>query len=467
MATGEATNPREEKAKTFFQYGNDAAMKSNFDYAIQMYKEACKLAPDNLLYRQALRGIARRKFGNEPSKVGRLVGARLQPIRMSARSSQKKGKYAEALATCEDGFTHNPWDIETARIAADAAEGLGLKDLAAWLLEAVHAQGENDGDFLRHEARIHELNESWAKAIACWERVKKVLPNDQEAGRKANEMAAKATIKRSGLGEALDERARRDPAAEAREMEMEEMKRRALTPEQRALKEIEENPKAIGPYVSLADTYKLEGRLDEAEQILAKGIKANPDDNYIKGVYADVQIQRMKRAIDTLNRRLQKAPADAEAKVKLEQLTAHLSNYEIKELRRRAGLRPDDMNLRLLLGQTLAKAGKHDEAIAEYQKARQSPPHAVQANLLAGQSFEANGAVKLAERHYQDALRAADPTDHATVNNLHYRLGRIAESQGNKTEAEEHYNEVAANDYGYLDVAQRLRDLNKKVVEED
>ncbi len=467
MASGEASNPREEKAKTFFNYGNDAALKSNFDYAIQMYKEACKLVPDNIMYRQALRGIARRKFGNEPSKVGRLVGARMQPIRMSARSSQKKGKCGEALATCEDAFAHNPWDTDTARIASDAAEGLGLNALAEWLLESVHAQGENDGDFLRHEARIHELNESWGKAIACWERVKKVLPNDQEAGRKANEMAAKATIKKSGLGEALDDRSRRDPAAEARELELEEMKRNALTPEQRSLKEIEANPQAVGAYLTLADHYKGASRLDEAEQVLARGIKANPDDNFLKGVYAEVQIQRMKRAIEAMNRRLQKNSADAEAKVKLEQLNAHLAAYEVKELRRRIGLRPDDMNLRLLLGQTLAKAGKHDEAIAEFQQARKSPPHQVQANLHAGLSFEANGALKLAERHYQDALRAVDATEHATVNNLHYRLGRIAESQGNKTEAEEHYNEIAANDYGYLDVAQRLRDLNKKVVEED
>ena len=175
----------------------------------------------------------------------------------------------------------------------------------------------------------------------------------------------------------------------------------------------------------------------------------------------------MKREIDQLTRRLQKTPADVEAKVKLEQLTATLSAYEVKEYRRKIGLRPDDMNLRLLLGQVLAKAGKHDEAITEYQAARKSPPHQVQANQFAGQSFEANGALKLAERHYQDALRAADATDHATVNPLHYRLGRIAEDQGNKGEAEEHYNEVAANDYGYLDVAQRLRDLNKPPAEED
>src|SRR5262245_28214417 len=52
------------KARMFFQYGNDAALKANFGYAIQMYQEACKLEPGSLLFRQALRGIERRKFGN-------------------------------------------------------------------------------------------------------------------------------------------------------------------------------------------------------------------------------------------------------------------------------------------------------------------------------------------------------------------------------------------------------------------
>ena len=177
MATGEEEDrPRLQKAKAFFISGNDSALKSNHDYAIQMYKEACKLAPDNLIYRQALRGIARRKFNNDPTKVGPLIGARLQPIQMSARGSVKEEDFAKALATCEDAFTINPWDVETARISADAAVGLGLKFVAQWLLESVHAQGEKDKDieFLRHEATVHELNESWAKAIACWELINRL-----------------------------------------------------------------------------------------------------------------------------------------------------------------------------------------------------------------------------------------------------------------------------------------------------
>ncbi|MBV8232841.1 MAG: hypothetical protein JO329_22900, partial [Planctomycetaceae bacterium] len=127
------------KAQTFFQYGNEAALKSNFDYAIEMYQRACKLAPENLLYRQALRGTERKKFQNDPSKVGRLVGARLQPIRLKMRGPKSKQNWSQVLEICEEAFVLHPWDVTTAREAADAAEHLGHDLLAQWLLESVAA----------------------------------------------------------------------------------------------------------------------------------------------------------------------------------------------------------------------------------------------------------------------------------------------------------------------------------------
>ncbi len=54
--SSDSDNPGLQRAQIYFQTGNDAALKSNFDYAIDMYKQACKLVPDNLVYRQALRG---------------------------------------------------------------------------------------------------------------------------------------------------------------------------------------------------------------------------------------------------------------------------------------------------------------------------------------------------------------------------------------------------------------------------
>ena len=78
--SSESNSPDMQKAKTYFDYGNDAALKSNFDYAIDMYKQAARSCRNNLVYRQALRGIERRKFNNDPAKVGMLVGAKNQPI---------------------------------------------------------------------------------------------------------------------------------------------------------------------------------------------------------------------------------------------------------------------------------------------------------------------------------------------------------------------------------------------------
>jgi len=454
-----------EKAQTFFKYGNDAALKANYDYAIQMYREACKLDPGNLIFRQALRGTERRKFGNEPAKVGRLVGARNQPIRMRARSAHGKGQWAHALEVCEEAFVNNPWDVGAAREGAESAESMGLKELAQWFLESVQAVAA-DADFFRHLARVHVLNHAYPKAIAAWERVKKINPNDEDANRQINAISASATIHRAGLGETLNKR-----AAEAEEAAsgsrvgaspagLDDLKVAKVSPEDRWMKEIQDDPTMVGPYLQFASHLKTRGKLDDAEKLLTRGLKAVPDDSALKLMHAEVQIARIQRALDSWVQKLRDRPDDAEAKAKHDQLQTMLAEYEVEEFRRRIKLHPGDLALHYEMGVRLAKGGKHRDAIAAFQQARASAPLRVKALLQTGLSFEAENAMKLAERSYQDALKSADSEDVSTLNELHYRLGRVSEAMGNTKAAEEHYNEVAANDYGYLDVAQRLRSLN-------
>lgn len=448
-----------EKAKTFFKYGNDAALKGNYDYAIQMYQAACKLVPDNLIYRQSLRGTERRKFGGEPSKVGRLVGARNQPIRMRARSAKGKGQWAQAIEVCEEAFVNNPWDVGAARDAAEAAEEGGLLALAQWLLESVQVQA-NDADFFRYLAHVHELNSAYPKAIAALERVKKINPNDEDVGRQINALSASATIKRSGLGESLTKQTEAAGAEAAGSSELDDLKQPKLTPEERLQKEIQENPTQIGPYLHLADLFKNRDKLDDAEKLLSRGLKAVPDDPSLKTKHAEVQILRIQRALASASKKSSARPDDPEALAKVEQLETMLLKYEIEEFRRRIALQPVDFKLHYELGLRLAKAGKHKDAIGAFQQARNSPALRVKALHQAGLSFEAEGVLPLAQRNFEEALKATEREDVNTTNALHYRLGRVAEAMGNNKAAEEHYNEVAANDYSYLDVAQRLRGLS-------
>ncbi len=462
MSMAPEANARLQRAMTYFNYGNDAAQKNNFDYAVQMYQDACKLDPEEIKYRNALRGVARRKFENNPSKVGWMVGTKTGPIKLRARTARAQSKWAQVIEVCEEAFVVNPWDVEAARLAAEAAEHLELLKLAQWFLETVQNVAD-DAEFFRTLAAIHEKNKDWQKAIVAFERVKKIDPTDEYALRKINSLAADATIHKSGgYGEA----SRRNPTpgnsgpeVEAKP-DAEELRRQQLSPEDRLRLAIKEDPTRVGPYLELAETQKYKGQLDEAEQTLAQGLKAIPGETLLQSIHAEVQLLRLRRAVEGWTKRVAKDPNDSAARTKLDQLTVILNDYEVKDLRRRMGQRPDDLGLHLELGKLFARQGKHDEAIGEFQKARTSLPHKVEALFNAGRSFEANGALKLAERNYDEALRAVDAEDMVMFNALHYQMGRISESQGNIQKAEDHYNEVAANDYGYLDVAQRLRGLN-------
>ncbi len=457
MASG-SDDRQQQKAQSFFQYGNDAAAKGSVDYAVQMYREALKLQPDNLVFRQALRATVRKKFNNDPSKVGRLAGARVQPVRLRARAAKAKGQWAHVLDVCEEAYVYNPWDVSTSLAASEAATELGFHPLSQWLLESVVGQA-NDAEFFRNLAQVYQQNENWQKAIQCWERVKQLDPNDEGAQRQMNALSASATIARAGLNEALGKRMGRPTTPDTFAPDVEDAQQQAMTPEERLLKEIDDLPDRPGLYLQLADAYKARGKLDEAERILARGLKTLPADTVLQSAYGEVQVSRLHRAIEKQIKLCKERPNDEAAKSKLDQLENYLNEYEVKEFRRRVTLDPDDLKLQYEMGLRLARAGKHDEAIAAFQQARQSTELRGQALHQSGLSFEATGVMKLAERSYLDALKEANPADRPMLNALHYRLGRVAEAQGNTREAEEHYNEVAANDYGYLDVALRLRNL--------
>lgn len=459
----ERNEKRNQRAQTLFGHGNDAAMKNNLDYAIEMYSQALQLDPGNLLYRQALRGVERRKFGNDASKVGMLAGARLQPTRMRAKSERNKGNWERLLEVCEEGFRINPWDVATTRDAAEAARQLENQALAVWLLESIHPQAARDKDYLRHLAEIYEWSGQFGKAISCFEKVLELNPGDETARRHIRALSASATIARSGLGDAI-QRAEQEEAAgpQINVPGLDDLKRKAETPEERMIRQVEEEPGRVRPYLELAEYYRDHNKLDEAEKVLARARKALPGDELLRSSHAEIQLARLKRALSHFESKVQLDPDDLDSQEKLKAIREKFQAFEQNELRHRLKLQPTDTHLRLQLGQALARGGRHDEAIAEFQQVRSDPNRKVEALHLAGQSFEAKGLPKLAERSYLEALKHLDSEDQKLLLALHYRLGRVAEATGDLTAAEEHYNEVAANDYTYLDVAERLRALNQQ-----
>jgi tetratricopeptide (TPR) repeat protein len=476
-----------DRAQVFFVTGNEASKKGNYDYAVQMFLSALKIDPKNIPYRQALRATQRMKFGNEPAKVGRMAGLKTQGTRSKAKGLNAKGQHAQALELLEEAFSTNPWDLNASMEAAEAALGLDAQSLARWLMESVLPQGRESPEFLRELSLVYRACKEHERAVQCLEMVRRIKPTpdiDTEIKHILAEQAIRHTQKSKpasladdGEGEGDEEeigvapaKARAgagiDPGAAIRaaahlpNKELDKLRGENKSPEQLLLDEIEQHPKSVGSYLRAADHYREKGKLEQAEKVLAQGLKVLPADETLQNEYAEVQIARLRKAQQDWAARAKANPADAQARTNAGRLKAMLEEYELKDLRRRAAANPGDPQLQYQFGTTLARLGLHDEAIKAFQVARNSLAHRVQAMHQAGLSFEAKGMLKLAERSYQDALKVLDPGDAELFKELHYQLGLVAEAQGNIKGAEEHYTEVANLDYDYKDIAARIQSLN-------
>ena len=90
-------------ANECWKSGTAAVSKQSFDYAVEQFSTAAKLVPENLVYRQCLRGAEYANYKNNGT------GARMSgPKLMGIRSRIKKAKGKEDWATMNAGSRERP-----------------------------------------------------------------------------------------------------------------------------------------------------------------------------------------------------------------------------------------------------------------------------------------------------------------------------------------------------------------------
>src|SRR3954471_12381691 len=108
-----AVNNTIKIATDCFLKGNQAMEKKNFDYAVKMHSTAVQLVPDNLVFRQTLRGCERRLYGE--NKTGaKLAGLRLRlsGVRSRIRKARSKSDWPALDQAAEKGLIFNPWNAQ-------------------------------------------------------------------------------------------------------------------------------------------------------------------------------------------------------------------------------------------------------------------------------------------------------------------------------------------------------------------
>ncbi len=182
-------------AASQFERANQVIATGNYDYGIRLLMSCCKLDAANLIYRQALRRTEKTKYRNN-LRGSWLASVTTIPVRARLKAAKSGRDWLRVLEFGEAVLAHNPWDTGAQMDMAEAADALGLLDLAIWTLEQARQKNPREAALNRSLARLYEKRGNFTQAIALWELVRKAAPGDVEAQGKAKDLAASETIAR-------------------------------------------------------------------------------------------------------------------------------------------------------------------------------------------------------------------------------------------------------------------------------
>ena len=261
------------KAHKMYEAAQQAAMKKNYDYAVDMCKGACRLEPNNLPYRQWLRAAERQKFKSEgitPRAFG--LGFLVKLPLMKAT-----GKWRGIMSMCEDLLAKDPWHRQAQMALAQACHHFGLLNMAIWVMTTMLQEDSEHPPALRQAGRYFEEAGGYNQAIECWQQVRRLVPTDEEADARVKDLSAHETIRRGHLEDAESYRESVRDIHEAERLEAEQrmshtekqMRRRV----EQLLGQLSLEPDNVSLYQSLGDLYTRLGELDEAEKVLGVALE--------------------------------------------------------------------------------------------------------------------------------------------------------------------------------------------------
>jgi len=174
-------------------------------------------------------------------------------------------------------------------------------------------------------------------------------------------------------------------------------------------------------HCNLANNYRDQGRLPDAERHYRAALSTDPDFFEAYMGLADVLARRGEpvAAADVCKRALLVRPGEPEAVVKLARALQRLEQYAEAAgvLRTIAATRPDDPGVQNLLGVSLMRVGRFDEALTHYRRAIDCDPRAAAPHVNLGDALAARGDLRGALASFGAALEI-EPTHAATHSNL-------------------------------------------------
>jgi tetratricopeptide (TPR) repeat protein len=463
-----------QRLQQLFEHGKKSFEKGDGQYAHDMFSQCVAEDPSNLIYLQHLRANLAKKHGDlkKSSRFGGM-NRKLKAGRATLAKAVEKRQWEEAFAAGCQALDYGPNDIATLLDLAAAAKAIEATECQLYYLKWAL-----DAD-LKHERANREAADALAavgqfdQAIACLKRVQEVKPDDHDVARSISRMSVEQTISKGGynqdlLRKGVNESASPDakaaemltasgqpPVSEDPDAESSEPKQ---SQEEVLLEKIRLYPAELEHYKQLAEEYTAADRLRDAERVLTKALSVSSGDLDTRERLEDTQLRRMRLQTEVADRRAREEGTPQAADL-ARRLHTQANQTELEVFAARAERNPGNSHYQFELGLRLKRAGKFREAIQAFQAARGDAKRLAETQLHLGECFQKIEQFRLAMSSYEAAVAAAPDANSDVQKLARYRAGVLATGLGELDKAEKHLTELAAADFGYRDVADRLDKL--------
>ncbi len=332
---------------------------------------------------------------------------------------------------------------------------------------------------IMHElARHYSASDQPEKAIEVYNQISIINPADIESIKGGKDAAARASMRTGGWDQiGKDGTSYRDVLKNKEEAVSLEQQGRIVKSEDVIEQQLtenfaryNENPNNLDVVRKIASLYEERDDYESAIQYYrwAVELTQNGDPGLIRKVN-DLTMKNLDRMIGERETWLLDHPAgstngetDDETRETVSRIRSELEEFlrqkaemQINTARARVERNPTDLNFRYELGEQLVKAKQYTEAIAELQRAQNSPNLGQKAKYLLGQCFEAKNVLPLALKQYEDVRTKLQNMD-ALKKDVTYRLGLVYERSGEKEKYLACMTEIYEIDSSFQDVAARV-----------
>ena len=461
------TNTELEKARAFFERAEDVASTDNFDYAIDMYMEGLRRAPDALEDgHAALRKIAlirQGKGGKKPSVVEKMK-------RHGGKNPVDEMLNAEYL------LAKDPDHLPYAEAMLKAALAGKYNRTAEWLsyliFEANRAADKPSVSvyLLLKDAYI-DL-EMFSKAVTACRLALELKPTDAALADELRSLTAQMTMQKGKYGQAgtsfRDSLKDKDSQKKVYTANNVVKTKDALEDAvYEAKKGYEQEPNSSVRVLKYADTLnslKTEKGYDDALLLLQKAFGRTNDFIY-KRREGELRIKKLKGDVRKARAQLHGSPADAKLKNQLVVVFGLLNKAELEHYGNCVKEYPTDLGMKYDYALCLIKNKRYDEAIPLLQEAQKDPRRKLQAMDETGVCFFLKGWYADAIDIFQNALELCELQDDQIAKDIRYNLARSYEEDGNAEQALTIYRKLAQLDFAYKDVSQRVNKLRNAKTE--